>query len=127
MFECCRNSPLTHVLRSSAWGSPTSSAVVIHGPNGQWVSQDLPMVKVGTRDLRGALLGHVPTVAPNHNGEFPFIIELLGNPRQVDVPVWTIHGGGLLIEDHGHLGRFIAGFGNVIFVIEPDGENFGRP
>ena len=30
-----RSSPLTHVGRRSAWGSATSSAVVIHGPHGQ--------------------------------------------------------------------------------------------
>src|SRR2546430_2305665 len=42
---------------------------------------------VAGNGLAGAIFGHVPTVAPDHHGELPLIIELLGGPRQVDVPV----------------------------------------
>src|SRR5262249_5313593 len=55
--------------------------------------------RVADNDLPGAIFGDVPTVAPNHNGELPFIIELLGSSRQVDVSVGASHGGGLLIEN----------------------------
>src|SRR5262245_6886324 len=43
--------------------------------------------RVANNDLTGAVFRDMPTVAPNHHGELPFIIELLGSPRQVDVPV----------------------------------------
>src|SRR5262245_51965373 len=83
--------------------------------------------RIPSNDLSGTLLRHMPAVTPNDDGEFPFIIELLGRPRQVDVSVWAVYRSRLLIEDHGHFGCFIPGFRDVIFVIETNGENFGWP
>ena len=42
-------SSLTNVLMPRSWGSPSSSAVTIHGPSGPCVSNDLPIVIVGVR------------------------------------------------------------------------------
>ena len=42
VFDSCRFSPFTKQRMPSACGSPTSSGVTIHGPNGACVSNDLP-------------------------------------------------------------------------------------
>ena len=43
VLPSCRRSPFTHSRRLRSWGSSTSSAVVIHGPNGLNVSQFFPL------------------------------------------------------------------------------------
>ena len=52
VLESWRSSPFTQVRRRSPCGSPTSSAVVSHGPIGPCVSNDLPIVQVGTRSCQ---------------------------------------------------------------------------
>ena len=46
---------------SRACGS-ISSPVTIQGPSGQWVSKDLPIVKVGTRICQSRTLTSLTTV-----------------------------------------------------------------
>ena len=52
VLESCRGSPLTCVVRRSASASGTSSAVVIHGPQGQNVSAPFARVHCGSRACR---------------------------------------------------------------------------
>ena len=61
VLESWRTSPLTREPMRSASGSATSSAVVIHGPNAQCVSQDLPIVIVGTRICQSRTLTSLAT------------------------------------------------------------------
>ncbi len=56
VFESWRSSPFTQVRRRKPCGSPTSSAVVIQGPIGPCVSNDLPIVQVGTRSCQSRTL-----------------------------------------------------------------------
>ena len=52
VFESCLDSPFTQVRRRRPCGSPSSSGVVIQGPIGPCVSNDLPIVQVGTRSCQ---------------------------------------------------------------------------
>ena len=64
VFEFCFITPLISVLISKLWGSEISSGVTIAGPNGQWVSKDFPIVKVGTLSCQSLTLTSLETQYP---------------------------------------------------------------
>ena len=56
VLEDCLCSPLTSVIKSRLCGSLISSGVTMAGPKGQCVSNDLPIVKVGTHNCQSLTL-----------------------------------------------------------------------
>ena len=60
VLEFWRMSPFTSVRMPRLCGSPTSSAVTIHGPNGAWVSKDLPICMVRDADCQSRTLTSLP-------------------------------------------------------------------
>ena len=64
VVESWRSSSLTQVRMLRAPGSPSSSPVTSSGPHGAWVSNDLPMVKVGVRHCQSRALTSLITVYP---------------------------------------------------------------
>ena len=135
-----RRSPLTQVRRRRRWGSPTSSAVTIHGPIGPWVSKDFPSVHVGVRHCQSRTVtslrtvkpattdggvggGHVPATAADDHGELALVVDLGRDPRDLDGVARPDHTGALLVEPDLVLGARRPGLGHVRGVVEPDAEH----
>ena len=74
----------------------------------------------------GARPGDMAAFAPDHKPELALKIQRAGNLRQVDGAIGGIDGRGLLVEPELFFRLLPPGLGNMIGVIEPDGQKFGR-
>ena len=119
-------------------GSPSSSAVTIHGPSGPCVSNDLPMRHrrgpqlpvahghvVGDRVARDHLVAHAPrerggSVFADHDRQLALVVEKARDARHVDVVAGPHHARHLLVEEDRELGRLHAALGDVVGIVKPD-------
>lgn len=75
--------------------------------------------------LMGPLLRHVPAAPTDHECQLTFIIELAGDPRSVGRSAGTDDAADLLIEKCRKFRPLLAGFGDMVGIVETHGEIFG--
>ena len=71
--------------------------------------------------------GNVPTARADHDRELTLIVEQVRDARHVDVVAGTDHAGDLLVEEDRELRRLHARLGDVVGVVQPDGQELPRP
>ena len=84
VFESWRSSPLIHVRSARLPGSATSSAVVIHGPNGHGAVEALrarPLALGALQVARGEVVGHRVAgdlaARAHDDGQLALVVEAL--------------------------------------------------
>ncbi len=143
VVESWRSSSLTQVRMASVSGSPSSSPVTSSGPHGAWVSNDLPMVKVGVRHCQSRALTSLMTVKPgdhlespccrdvlatatDHHGQLALVVDRVGDHRHHDRVARSRDRRPLFVEPVLPFGRLAAHFGHVRPVVHADGKNGRR-
>ena len=74
-----------------------------------------------------ALDRNVAAASADHDRELAFIVEQARYAGHVDVVLRSDHARDLLVEEHRVPRRVHAGLGDVVGVVEPDGEVLPRP
>src|SRR5205085_10313792 len=64
---------------------------------------------------------------PDHDDEFRLVIDLLGDPRELDRVAVADQGVGELGEEDGLGGDGLAALDRVVAVVQPDAEDLRRP
>ena len=83
--------------------------------------------RVAGDHLVSALERNVPTPRADHDRQLTLIVEQVRDARHVDAVVWTDHAGDLLVEEDRELRRLHARLGDVVGVVQPDGQELPRP
>ena len=73
-----------------------------------------------------AILWYVAAAGADHDRELTFVVEQRGDARHVHVVIRTDHARDLLVEEHRELRRLHPGLGDVVGVVETDGQELPR-
>ena len=73
-----------------------------------------------------AVCGDVAAARADHYRQLALVVEQVRHAGHVHVVVRADHAGDLLVEEHRELGRLHAALGDVVGVVEADGQELAR-
>ena len=82
--------------------------------------------RVAGNDIRGVGGRDVTAGLADHDTQFTLVVDVSRGERDLDPTAWTLHAADLLGEDRRHAGRLRTGLGDVVAVVQTDGQKLAR-